>query len=262
MQTLCKPSRRVYDIKVIEACHDDPKDDDHDDWHRSTSVALSGTAAAVASRIPGGGSFVAEFVKGTFAAAFVAEVEETVAHGLESLADAAEDLWDSATSSGNSAGGGGTVGGPSPPMNDDGTFGSLAPCTAAGATIRILALWGCGPKTSAPYVREGLLKISNSNTFPDIEIFYDYNPYRRDRLSNSVPKTVHGWPRLVAVRCLCAPLRLSSYESTRIGACHSGNIGACLYRGYHLGSRLRTDAIPDRMHRCSWMRKRSQYARI
>ena len=129
MQTLCKPSRRIYDTKALVACHDDPKDDDHDDWHRSTSAALSGTVAVVASRIPGG-SVAAEFVKGTVAAAFVAEVEETVAHGLESMADAAEDLWDSAKSSGNSAGGGGTVGGPSPPMNDDGTFGSQAPCTA------------------------------------------------------------------------------------------------------------------------------------
>lgn len=82
MQTLYKPFRRVYDAKAIEACHSDPKDPDHDDIHDAVNAALSGTAAAVATRIPGG-TALKEVIKGTVAAVFVAEVEETISHAVD-----------------------------------------------------------------------------------------------------------------------------------------------------------------------------------
>ena len=81
MQTLCKPPRRVYDTKAIEACHSDPEDPDHDDIHDATSALLSGAAAVVSVTAPG--KKVMKFLEGTAAAVFVAEVEETISHAVD-----------------------------------------------------------------------------------------------------------------------------------------------------------------------------------
>lgn len=123
MQTLCKPPRRVYDAKAIEACHNEEDGLDlHDVEHAITAGSIAATATAfTANPLVGFGVGVL---------AYVTEAEEQITHALaeagDAIANAAANLWDSATSSG----GGGTTGGPSPPMNDDGTFGSLAPCAA------------------------------------------------------------------------------------------------------------------------------------
>ncbi len=89
MQTLCKPSRRVYDTKAIEACHDDGTDE-HSYYHAGATVgigvgmALVPTPAKVAGRVLLGGS--AAFT------AYVTEAEEAIAHTAENLVNAISDM--------------------------------------------------------------------------------------------------------------------------------------------------------------------------
>ena len=93
MHTLCKPPRRAYDTKAIEACHDDGTDE-HDNFHLGASIAIGAGAALipvparVAARVFIGASAAA--------AAYVAEAEEAIAH-------TAEEVWDSITSGSSSS---------------------------------------------------------------------------------------------------------------------------------------------------------------
>ena len=89
MQTLYKPSRKVYDAKAIEACHDDGTDE-HSYYHMGATVAI-GAAAAL---IPAPARVAGRLVIGasTAAAAYVTEAEETVAHGAEDLVNAISDI--------------------------------------------------------------------------------------------------------------------------------------------------------------------------
>ena len=85
MQTLYKPSRRVYDTKAIEACHDDGTDE-HDNFHLGASIAI-GVGVAV---LPAPAKVGTRLLIGASAAAvaYLAEAEEAIAH-------AAEEVWDS-----------------------------------------------------------------------------------------------------------------------------------------------------------------------
>ena len=126
MQTLCKPPRRIYDTKAIEACHNEEEGLDlHDVKHVLTSAAMGAAAGAYA------GPYAMAVGATVGAVAYVTEAEETITHKLEevgnALANAAEEVWDNLNSGGGSGSGGGTTGGPTPPVNDDGTFGSWAP---------------------------------------------------------------------------------------------------------------------------------------
>lgn len=124
MQTLCKPPRKIYDAKAIEACHNEEEGLDlHDVKHGMTATAIGAAAGAYA------GPYGAAVGATVGLVLYVTEAEETITHTLEEwgndIADAADAVADAFTSAG--AGGGATTGAPLPPMNDDGTFGSHAP---------------------------------------------------------------------------------------------------------------------------------------
>lgn len=109
MQTLCKPSRRVYDTKAIEACHDDGTDE-HSNFHLGAAIAIGGAIALAPAPVKA----VARVAIGASAAAaaYLAEAEEAIAH-------TAEEVWDSITTSTP-----GTGGGPRPPSgSNNGGYG-------------------------------------------------------------------------------------------------------------------------------------------
>lgn len=94
MQTLCKPPRRVYDAKAIEACHHDLEDgiDMHDAAHIATVAAIGAASSALGG--PGVGAAVAVGV-------WVTEADEKITHKLEevgqAIVDGAEAAWDALT---------------------------------------------------------------------------------------------------------------------------------------------------------------------
>ncbi len=103
MQILCKPPRRVYDTKAIEACHNEKDGLDLHDVKHGCTVAAIGAAATAATANPVVGAGVALVV-------WASEAEEQITHALEeagnAIADAAEDVWDWATeNSGSSSAG-------------------------------------------------------------------------------------------------------------------------------------------------------------
>jgi len=115
MQTLCKPPRRVYDAKAIEACHNEQEGLDwHDVKHGMTAAAL-GAVATVATANPVAGAAVG-------VAVYVSE--EQITHTLEevgnAIADAAEDVWDSISSRS-----GGSSSGSLPPSDNGHLHGSV-----------------------------------------------------------------------------------------------------------------------------------------
>ena len=92
MQTLCKPPRRVYDTKAIEACHSDLEDgiDIHDVQHGMTVAAIG--AVTIANPLLGATVAVA---------IWATESEEKITHTLaewgNDIADAADAVADAFT---------------------------------------------------------------------------------------------------------------------------------------------------------------------
>ena len=125
MQTLYKPSRRVYDTKVIEACHDG--DDDHNAYHTAVeagTAAFSTGVGAVASRY--GLTAAQQALTSGVVSVFISEAEDYIAHKAEAavntIADAAEAIGDALESSGS-----GTAGSRPPSRSGSGYPGGYDP---------------------------------------------------------------------------------------------------------------------------------------
>jgi hypothetical protein len=89
MQTLCKPSRRIYDTKAIVAC-DKKKPDDNstaDEQHNLAHLITEAGIGAAAAGVPGGN--IVKVAAGGIAAAVIwaNEVQDSIAHGLDEAMD-------------------------------------------------------------------------------------------------------------------------------------------------------------------------------